>query len=189
MAGDEPADPADPLAANMFEPVRQPRDGSRVLLRGGRGRSRREQPRGRRRRRVDAGHVRRQRRPRDRVLQHLSGRLRGADGAQRDAGDQGADRAPPPDGGADRAARRRRARRRQVEDRRRRGGRRDRARAGRAGVHRGDEDARHRPDHRRRTSHRRAARWPSISAATRSSIPRSRRRSPRGAGSTGTSRS
>ena len=31
-----------------------------------------------------------ERRPRDRVLEHLSGRLRRADGAQRDAGDQGA---------------------------------------------------------------------------------------------------
>ncbi len=113
----------------------------------------------------------------------------GADGAQRDAGDQGARRAPPSDGGPHRTARRRRPRGGEVEDRPRRGGRRDRARARRAGVYRGDEDARYRPDHRRRISPRRAARWPSISVATRSSILRSRHRSRRGDGSMATSRS
>ncbi len=117
MAAGEPADPADPLAANMFEP-----SGNLVMghefccevVEVGPNVSN-----------LAVGDVvvsmpvtfDAEGRPRDRLLEHLSGRLRRADGAQRDAGDQGADRTPPPDGRADRAARRRRARGGEVEDR------------------------------------------------------------------------
>ena len=40
MAGDQPADPADTTGGKHVRAVRQPRDGPRVLLRGGRGRAR-----------------------------------------------------------------------------------------------------------------------------------------------------
>ena len=54
-------EPARSAGAGTVRTVGQRGDGPRVLLRGGRGRAGREQPVGRRRGRVDAGHVRRRR--------------------------------------------------------------------------------------------------------------------------------
>ncbi len=129
---------------------REPRDGSRVLLRGGRARSGCQQPHGRRRVvsmpvTFDAGGI------------HAIGFSNTYPGGYAELmvlNEMLAIKVP--DGlphrmaalteplavGVHAVAK--------IEDRRRRGGPRDRARPGRPGVHRGDEDARPRADHRRR---------------------------------------
>ena len=147
-----PADePADPLAAQAVRSGREPRDGPRVLLRGRRARTGRQQPRRRRRR---SCRCRSRSTPAGIHAIGFSNTYPGGYAELMVLNEMLAikvpDRTPPPHGGADRTARRRRPRGRQVEDRPRRRGTRDRARPGRPGLHRGDEDARHRPDHRRR---------------------------------------
>ena len=78
--------PPDPMRPIPFDRYRHG-DGSRVLLRGRRARTGREQPHTRPSRRQHAGRVRQRRHPRRRVLEPLPGRLRRATGAQRAVGD------------------------------------------------------------------------------------------------------
>ncbi len=180
--------PPDPMQLTMFEPQRRHGDGSRVLLRGRRARLGLRQPEGRRRRRQPAGRVRSRRASPARVFERLQRRLRRADGPQRDAGDEGARRLERRDRGDDRTTRRRRPRRCQEQDHQQRERNRARLRPGRAGLHRRVEDARHRPDRRRRLLPQSAARSPNCSAPTSWSIHGSRRRSRRGDRPTGCAR-
>ena len=155
-------DASDPVRAGVRH-----RDGSRVLLRGRRARTRREQPHTGPSRRQHARRVRRRRHPRRRILEPLPGRLRRAAGAQRAVGDPRPRRCAALAGGDDRTPRGRRPRREQESDHRT--GRGDRARAGpgRAGMCRRAQDAWHRAGDRRRLL---------VTAAEPRRAPRVRRR-------------
>ena len=167
----EAESPPDPMRPIPFEPDCRHRDGARVLLRGRRARTGREQPDAGAGGGQHAGRVRRRRHPRRRILEPLPGRVRRAVGAQRVAGDPRPRRCPTVAGGDDRAPRGRRPRREQEPDHRARRGDRARARPGRAGMCRRAQDAWHRPRRSAPTSRRGGGASPSTSDATSSSTP------------------